>query len=75
MSYRLRMRCSRCVAASACTFSPAVSWPIASATTSITAKVTRYCTSLTANEKRGGTKKKSNSATPRKAATTAGPRP
>ena len=46
---RPRIRCSRCDAA-ACSFSPAVSWPTTSATTSITAKVTRYCTSLTANE-------------------------
>ena len=46
-----------------------------SATTSITAKVSRYCASLTLKVKRGGTKKKSNAATVRKAASTAGPRP
>ena len=34
-----------------------------SATISMTPNVTRYCTSLTANVKRGGTKKKSNSST------------
>jgi hypothetical protein len=41
----------------------------------ITEKVTKYCTSLTANDSLGGTKKKSNSATDRKADMTAGPRP
>ena len=46
-----------------------------SATASITANVSRYCASLTANEKRGGTQKKSNAATLTKAASTAGPRP
>ena len=46
-----------------------------SATASITAKVSRYCTSVTANEKRGGTKKKSKRATLTNAASTAGPRP
>ena len=46
-----------------------------SATTSMTAKVSRYWKSLTANEKRGGTKKKSKVATLTKAASTAGPRP
>ena len=34
-----------------------------SVTTSITTNVTRYCASLTWNVKRGGTKKKSNTAT------------
>ncbi len=46
-----------------------------SATTSITTNVSRYWTSATANVKRGGTKKKSKSATLTKAASTAGPRP
>jgi hypothetical protein len=45
------------------------------ATMSITAKVIRYCASLTAKEKRGGTKKKSKAATARKELATAGPRP
>ena len=44
-------------------------------TPSMTAKVTRYCTSVTANEKRGGTKKKSKAATDSTAASMAGPRP
>jgi hypothetical protein len=52
-----------------------VSCPITSATTSITAKVMRYCTSLTLKDMRGGTKKKSNMATPSSAASVAGPRP
>ena len=34
--------------------SPAVSWPVTRPTTSMTAKVSRYCTSDTANDKRGG---------------------
>ena len=41
----------------------------------MTAKVTRYCTSLTANDRRGGTKKKSKAATLSSAARAAGPRP
>ena len=41
----------------------------------MTPKVTRYCTSATANEKRGGTKKKSKDATAANDAKTAGPRP
>jgi len=45
------------------------------ATISITANVIRYCTSETLNEKRGGTYRKSNAATLRNAASTAGPRP
>jgi hypothetical protein len=44
-------------------------------TTSITAKVSRYWMSFTMNEKRGGTKKKSNAATFISAPTIAGPRP
>ena len=35
----------------------------------------RYCTSLTLKDMRGGTKKKSNMATPSSAASVAGPRP
>ena len=49
--------------------------PTTRATTSITAKVTTYCASLTAKLKRGGTKKKSKNPTPRNAAMMAGPRP
>ena len=41
----------------------------------MTAKVTTYCASLTAKEKRGETKKKSNAATLSVAAKAAGPRP
>ena len=48
---------------------------ITSATTSMTAKVTRYCVSETANEKNGGTKKKSNVATLSSEANAVGPRP
>ena len=54
---------------------PAVICPMMSATASITANVSRYCASLTANDMRGGTQKKSNAATLTKAARTAGPRP
>ena len=50
ISYSARTRCSRSVATRAWNFRPAVIWPITSATTSITAKVSRYCTSLTAND-------------------------
>ncbi len=59
-SYSARTRLSRWAATRAWKRRPEVSWPMIRPTTSITAKVTRYCTSLTANEKRGGTKKKSN---------------
>src|SRR6202521_3940493 len=44
-------------------------------TASMTAKVSKYWISLTAIDSRGGTKKKSNDATPRKVVRTAGPRP
>ena len=44
-------------------------------TTSITANVTIYCRLVTANEYRGGTKKKSNAATPTTVATIDGPLP
>ena len=46
-----------------------------SATASMTTKVSTYWASVTANEKRGGTQKKSNAPTLTNAATTAGPRP
>ncbi|MNN13928.1 hypothetical protein D3C81_1269750 [compost metagenome] len=46
-----------------------------SPTVSSTTKVSRYCTSLTANESRGGTKKKSNAPTDSTEASAAGPRP
>ena len=46
-----------------------------SAITSITAKVTRYWASLTANVNRGGTKQKSKMATFATAVRLAGPRP
>ena len=70
-----RERVSRCVATRAWKRRPAVSWPVIRPTASITAKVSRYCTSLTANDMRGETKKKSNAATFKNAASTAGPRP
>ena len=41
----------------------------------MTPKVTRYCTSVTANVKRGGTKKKSKQSTFRTAVSTDGSRP
>ena len=46
-----------------------------SATASMIANVSRYWMSLTAKESCGGTKKKSNEATPSTEAATAGPRP
>lgn len=44
-------------------------------TPSNTTSVMKYCASLGANEKTGGTKKKSMTSTPSTAAATAGPRP
>ena len=41
----------------------------------MTVNVSRYCTSLTAKDSRGATKKKSKAATLRNAANAAGPRP
>jgi len=52
-----------------------VSPPITSPTPSITAKVSTYWTSDTANVKYGGTKKKSNAATLRSDANSEAPRP
>jgi hypothetical protein len=52
-----------------------VSVPITTATTSMTAKVTRYWVSATLNVNRGGTKMKSKAATLSTADATAGPRP
>lgn len=49
-SYSARAAASRWTAASACSRRPAVSCPTSRPTASITAKVNRYCTSLTANE-------------------------
>ena len=46
-----------------------------SVTASMTRNVIRYCASLTWNVIRGGTKKKSNAATPTKAPNVPGPRP
>jgi hypothetical protein len=68
-------RCSRACASSVRSDSCAARCEVISPTASMTAKVTRYCASATASESCGGTKKKSNRATPRKAAMTAGPRP
>ena len=46
-----------------------------SPTASMMKNVSKYCTSLTANEKRGGTKKKSKAATFKTAESAAGPLP
>ena len=75
ISYSARTRCSRRLATRAWYFRPVVSWAVMRPTASMTAKVIRYCTSLTANEKRGGTKKKSKAATLMKDAMTDGPSP
>ena len=48
---------------------------ITSAIINMTANVTKYCASEMLNEKRGGTKKKSNAITFRNAVVNAGPRP
>ena len=68
-------RRSRLIDTPAANRNPAVSCPTRSPTPSITAKVTMYCTSLTANDRRGDTKKKSNASTFISAAIAAGARP
>ncbi len=52
-----------------------MSWPVIRPTASMMKNVSKYCTSLTANEKRGGTKKKSKAHTLKTAANAAGPLP
>ena len=69
------MRRSRAPATRVCWRTLAMSVAMVSAMVSMTPKVTRYCTSLTANVNRGGTKKKSKAATLTTAANTDGPRP
>ena len=59
MAYSIAVRRSRAPATRVCWRTFAMSVAMVSAMVSITPKVTRYCTSLTANVKRGGTKKKS----------------
>ena len=73
--YRARVRPSLATASSVLDLSPAVRWLMKRATASMTAKVTRYCASLTARDICGGTKKKSNSTTLAKLARIAGGRP
>ena len=74
-SYSARTRRSRCAATRAWKRRPAVRCPVIRPTASITENVMRYCTSLTAKSKRGGTKKKSKLATPTQVAVTDGARP
>ena len=69
------MRRSRWIASSALSRTRAASVLTSRPTISITAKVTRYCVSATANVRCGGTKKKSKTATLAIAAKTEGPRP
>ncbi len=69
------MRRSLCRAASACARTRTDSVLITTLTSSITPKVTTYWVSATARVRCGGTKKKSNAATLRRAASTEGPRP
>ena len=69
------MRRSRARAACAWSRVRAVSVPITTATTSMTANVMTYCVSATPNWKYGGTKQKSNSPTLSTDAKIAGPRP
>jgi hypothetical protein len=52
-----RARRSRLVDTPAAKRRPAVSWPTSRPTPSMIAKVSTYCTSLTAKDMRGGTKK------------------
>ena len=59
----------------ACRRTRVTSVEIVRPTTSMTAKVTRYCVSETAKSKRGGTKKKSSATTETTAAKMEGPRP
>ena len=75
MRYSNAVRRSRAPATRVCCRTFAMSVAMTSAMTSMTPKVSRYCTSLTANVKRGGTKKKSNAATLSTADSTDGPRP
>ena len=75
MAYKSAVRRSRAPATRVCWRTLATRLAITSAMVNITLNVTRYCTSETANEKRGGTKKKSKAATFRTAHMTAGPRP
>ncbi len=69
------MRRSRAPATRVCWRTLAVSVAITSAIVTMAPKVTRYCASETAKEKRGGTKKKSNAATFSSAVSAEGPRP
>jgi len=55
IAYIARTRSSRSRETRAWNFSPAVSWPISSATTSMMKNVSRYWASDTLKEKRGGT--------------------
>ena len=75
MAYKSAVRRSRAPATRVCCRTLATRFAITRAIVSITLNVSRYCTSATANVKRGGTKKKSNAATFRIAVITAGPRP
>src|SRR5882757_3709813 len=74
-SYSEPARSSRCAATRAWKRRPAVSCPVIRPTASMMKNVNKYCTSLTANEKRGGTKKKSKEHTLKTAASAAGPLP
>ena len=69
------MRRSRWLAIFACNRTLDAKLLMMRATLSMTAKVTRYSVSLTANEKRGGTKKKSKVITLSTEANIEGPRP
>ena len=75
MAYSSAVRRSRAPATRVCWRTLAVRLAITSAMVTMAPKVTRYCTSDTANEKRGGTKKKSKAATFSTAVSADGPRP
>ena len=75
MAYNKAVRRSRAPATRFCWRTLAIRVAMPKPMMSMTAKVTAYSTSLNANVKRGGTKKKSNAATLSMAAATDGPRP
>ena len=75
MAYSSEVRRSRAPATRVCMRTLAMSVAMVSATASITAKVTTYCTFATAKVRRGGTKKKLKQMTLRTAVSVAGPRP
>ena len=75
IAYSSAVRRSRAPATRVCCRTLAISVAMTMVTISITENVTRYCTSLTASVKRGGTNAKLSARMLASAAATAGPRP